>query len=131
MPPLPPACCASALHGRRRRVFLLGPSHHFYSKHCLLSPAEEYATPLGEEDCLRRWSAHAAGVAAVFTRAMKQLPTPLLRLAGSARVDAEVYAELRATGGGGLPGRSGLWVHSPPCSRACWELAFAYMPPPR
>ncbi|PSC72228.1 cell motility mediator [Micractinium conductrix] len=30
-----------------RRVFLLGPSHHFYSKHCLLSPAEEYGTPLG------------------------------------------------------------------------------------
>lgn len=29
-------------------MFLLGPSHHFYSKHCLLSPAEEYATPLGE-----------------------------------------------------------------------------------
>ncbi|KAL4441218.1 hypothetical protein ABPG77_011455 [Micractinium sp. CCAP 211/92] len=48
---------------RVRRVFLLGPSHHFYSKHCLLSPAEEYATPLG-----------------------------------SARIDAEVYAELRATG---------------------------------
>ncbi|KAL4452235.1 hypothetical protein ABPG75_007897 [Micractinium tetrahymenae] len=46
-----------------RRVFLLGPSHHFYSKHCLLSPAEEYATPLG-----------------------------------SACIDAEVYAELRATG---------------------------------
>lgn len=32
---------------RRRRVFLLGPSHHFYSKHCLLSPADAYATPLG------------------------------------------------------------------------------------
>ncbi|EFN54834.1 hypothetical protein CHLNCDRAFT_48888 [Chlorella variabilis] len=46
-----------------RRVFLLGPSHHFYSKHCLLSPADAYATPLG-----------------------------------SATIDAEVYAELRATG---------------------------------
>ncbi|KAI3438094.1 hypothetical protein D9Q98_000536 [Chlorella vulgaris] len=46
-----------------RRVFLLGPSHHFYSKHCLLSPAEEYATPLG-----------------------------------SAPIDGEVYAQLRATG---------------------------------
>lgn len=30
-------------------MFLLGPSHHFYSKHCLLSPAEEYGTPLGEQ----------------------------------------------------------------------------------
>ncbi len=28
-------------------MFLLGPSHHFYSKHCLLSPLDEYATPLG------------------------------------------------------------------------------------
>lgn len=46
-----------------RRVFLLGPSHHFYSKHCLLSSNEEYATPLG-----------------------------------SAPIDAQVYAELRATG---------------------------------
>lgn len=28
-------------------MFLLGPSHHFYSKHCLLSPLDEYGTPLG------------------------------------------------------------------------------------
>ena len=30
------------------RVFLLGPSHHFYSKRCHLSAAEVYDTPLGE-----------------------------------------------------------------------------------
>lgn len=29
------------------RVFLLGPSHHFYSKRCLLSSASAYGTPLG------------------------------------------------------------------------------------
>lgn len=33
-----------------RRVFLLGPSHHHYSKHCLLSPAEAYSTPLGDAE---------------------------------------------------------------------------------
>lgn len=31
-----------------RRVFLLGPSHHLYSKHCLLSGTDAYATPLGD-----------------------------------------------------------------------------------
>jgi predicted class III extradiol MEMO1 family dioxygenase len=30
-----------------KRVFLLGPSHHFYSKRCLLSTASVYDTPLG------------------------------------------------------------------------------------
>jgi AmmeMemoRadiSam system protein B len=29
------------------RVFLLGPSHHVYSRRCFLSTADEYATPLG------------------------------------------------------------------------------------
>ena len=30
------------------RVFLLGPSHHFYSKKCLLSESSLYETPLGD-----------------------------------------------------------------------------------
>ncbi|KAG1660012.1 hypothetical protein FOA52_009832 [Chlamydomonas sp. UWO 241] len=30
-----------------KRIFLLGPSHHFYSKRCLLSTASAYNTPLG------------------------------------------------------------------------------------
>ena len=30
------------------RVFILGPSHHFYSRRCCLSPATHFATPLGE-----------------------------------------------------------------------------------
>jgi AmmeMemoRadiSam system protein B len=30
-----------------RRIFVLGPSHHFYSKHCHLSECVEYETPLG------------------------------------------------------------------------------------
>ena len=33
---------------RRLRVFLLGPSHHFYTKRCLLSTATSFDTPLGE-----------------------------------------------------------------------------------
>lgn len=41
-------------HAHRRRVFLLGPSHHFYSKHCLLSPLDEYGTPLGAL-CYAAW----------------------------------------------------------------------------
>lgn len=31
-----------------RRVFILGPSHHFYLKGCALSQCSTYATPLGE-----------------------------------------------------------------------------------
>lgn len=30
-----------------RRVFLLGPSHHFYLTGCALSQCDQYATPLG------------------------------------------------------------------------------------
>jgi AmmeMemoRadiSam system protein B len=29
------------------RIFLLGPSHHVYSRRCYLSTADEYSTPLG------------------------------------------------------------------------------------
>jgi AmmeMemoRadiSam system protein B len=32
---------------RRKRVFILGPSHHVYIDHCALSEFEYYATPLG------------------------------------------------------------------------------------
>lgn len=30
-----------------QRVFLLGPSHHVYTKSCALSSAQHYSTPLG------------------------------------------------------------------------------------
>ena len=33
----------------RNRVFLLGPSHHYYTDRCVLSSAETYRTPLGTE----------------------------------------------------------------------------------
>lgn len=33
---------------RRKRIFLLGPSHHFYSQHCHRSPCAHYSTPLGD-----------------------------------------------------------------------------------
>ena len=32
----------------RKRVFLLGPSHHFFSRECHLSPHASYSTPLGD-----------------------------------------------------------------------------------
>jgi len=31
----------------RKRVFILGPSHHLYLESCALSTCEEYETPLG------------------------------------------------------------------------------------
>eukprot|EP00890_Picochlorum_soloecismus_P003572 jgi/Picsp_1/4215/NSC_01724-R1_mediator of cell motility 1 len=31
-----------------KRIFLLGPSHHFYTRHCHLSPCSSYSTPLGD-----------------------------------------------------------------------------------
>jgi AmmeMemoRadiSam system protein B len=32
---------------RVKRIFLLGPSHHVYSRRCFLSTADAYETPLG------------------------------------------------------------------------------------
>jgi len=32
----------------RKRVFVLGPSHHFYLTRCALSQCESYETPLGD-----------------------------------------------------------------------------------
>jgi hypothetical protein len=32
-----------------QRIFLLGPSHHVYSRKCALSSAQHYSTPLGEQ----------------------------------------------------------------------------------
>lgn len=31
----------------RKRIFLLGPSHHFYLSNAALSGCDEYATPMG------------------------------------------------------------------------------------
>ena len=49
------ACC-------RSRVFLLGPSHHLYSRCCLLSQAQEYLSPIGKLQMLMEspagWSSH-------------------------------------------------------------------------
>ena len=36
------------LIGFRKRIFLLGPSHHFYLKGCALSQCTHYSTPLGD-----------------------------------------------------------------------------------
>jgi AmmeMemoRadiSam system protein B len=33
---------------RRKRVFLLGPSHHYYLDTCALSRCKTYETPLGD-----------------------------------------------------------------------------------
>lgn len=32
----------------RKRVFILGPSHHVYLQSCALSACETYATPVGQ-----------------------------------------------------------------------------------
>ena len=32
---------------RRKRVFILGPSHHIYLEGCALSKCKEYETPIG------------------------------------------------------------------------------------
>jgi predicted class III extradiol MEMO1 family dioxygenase len=32
---------------RRKRVFILGPSHHLYLEGCALSKCKEYETPIG------------------------------------------------------------------------------------
>jgi MEMO1 family protein len=32
----------------RKRVFLLGPSHHYYLSNCALSKCNAYSTPLGD-----------------------------------------------------------------------------------
>jgi MEMO1 family protein len=33
---------------RRKRVFLLGPSHHHYLSNCALTKCDTYETPLGD-----------------------------------------------------------------------------------
>lgn len=35
-------------HATRKRVFLLGPSHHFYLPGCALTRCDAYETPLGD-----------------------------------------------------------------------------------
>lgn len=34
--------------GFRSRIFLLGPSHHYYTPRCALSTATLYKTPIGD-----------------------------------------------------------------------------------
>lgn len=45
VPARPPPPC---MHPASSRVFLLGPSHHHYTRKCLLSTAQSYQTPLGK-----------------------------------------------------------------------------------
>lgn len=85
---------------RRRRVFVLGPSHHHYTRRCCLSPASSYGTPLGK------------GLHAPFGAMRCRCTSPLATLmhgswpptslpalsAGDIPIDAAVYEELRATG---------------------------------
>jgi len=37
----------SGMHLPSKRVFILGPSHHFYLNGCALSGCKEYETPIG------------------------------------------------------------------------------------
>lgn len=36
------------IFGFRSRIFLLGPSHHYYTPRCALSTATLYKTPIGD-----------------------------------------------------------------------------------
>lgn len=36
------------IFGFRSRIFLLGPSHHYYTPRCALSTATLYRTPIGD-----------------------------------------------------------------------------------
>ncbi len=49
------ACCSA----RRTRIFLLGPSHHKYTRRCMLSSTEAYDTPLGARGGAGAWGARA------------------------------------------------------------------------
>ena len=40
--------CILLIIDSRRRIFLLGPSHHFYLNNCALSQCTHYRTPLGD-----------------------------------------------------------------------------------
>jgi len=69
-------------------VFVLGPSHHVYTRECLLSRASHYCTPLGAD----RHPRCTTSTAVLRTR----LPTP--EWTGDVEVDQAVCSELRATG---------------------------------
>jgi predicted class III extradiol MEMO1 family dioxygenase len=69
-------------------VFVLGPSHHVYTRECLLSRASHYCTPLGAD----RHPRCTTSTAVLWTR----LPTP--EWTGDVEVDQAVCSELRATG---------------------------------
>jgi predicted class III extradiol MEMO1 family dioxygenase len=78
--------------GCRSRVIILGPSHHFYTRRCCLSPATHFDTPLGaslaiwQDVMLIRWLSRDSGISGDG------------RCAGSVSLSAEVYRELEATG---------------------------------
>lgn len=85
---------------RRARVFLLGPSHHVYTRKCLLSPATHYCTPLGAYRtrdtfaCLRCLCTLEVSTMSLL-RSERLLPT---LWAGDAEVDLDINRELEATG---------------------------------
>ena len=85
-----PSCCMWC----RSRVFILGPSHHFYTRRCCLSPASHFETPLGELLVMHPLGMHVP------------LPCPCQLMAedaamccpGPVPLSAETYRELEATG---------------------------------
>lgn len=86
-------CCC-----RRRRVFLLGPSHHVFTRKCMLSSAQDYTTPLGTctADGEHAWPHCVQQPAA--SRRITACRCWLLARAGKLVIDADVYGQLLATG---------------------------------
>jgi Memo-like protein len=78
----------------RKRVFLLGPSHHMYTQDCLLSQASAYHTPIGEDCETKVWSHRHAMIMAQGPYDWTCCPPD----AGSIDIDTDVYRELAGTG---------------------------------
>lgn len=90
-------CCAPAILYMvwlRSRVFILGPSHHYYTRRCCLSPASSYDTPLGVllppiNACVQ-YDKHRSHLSVPMQ--------PNFVIAGSVSIAQDVYQELQSTG---------------------------------
>ena len=78
----------------RSRVFILGPSHHFYTRQCCLSPASHFETPLGELS-----DTHCSGIASPVSICVWSMADEAVACCpGAVPLSTETYRELRATG---------------------------------
>lgn len=85
-------CCC------RSRVFVLGPSHHYYTRQCCLSPAGTYNTPLGVFlyfSCMFHLFLLLSVVSMLHCLNMTRHHSPV---AGPIEIAMDTYQELQATG---------------------------------